>query len=218
MKVLHEVEITRRNVTVNEFYSYAKQQFNKKAINLTDWITKEDFINPEYKTNKATEKEVNKVLPCEIQFYYKDNYNFIMEYDNENKIGYLYLIQYDNLEEIKEEINELKEVKKESNNNKIFEGCKGCNYENICNELIYCCSCTAITDYQKATRKNSKTIIKEEIKKIIQYRKIKMKKVKRVINKPSKKKPISEKIKGIKTNEGVIKLNDMIIIPVKNDF
>lgn len=45
-----------------------------------------------------------------------------------------------------------------------------------------------------------------------------MKKVKRVINKPNKKKPMSEKIKGIKTNDGIIKLNDMIIIPVKNDF
>lgn len=45
-----------------------------------------------------------------------------------------------------------------------------------------------------------------------------MKKVKINPRPKSKKKPISEKIKGIKTNKGVIKLNDMIIIPVKNDL
>lgn len=44
-----------------------------------------------------------------------------------------------------------------------------------------------------------------------------MKKVK-INPRPNKKKPISEKIKGIKTNAGVIKLNDRIIIPVKDDL
>lgn len=45
-----------------------------------------------------------------------------------------------------------------------------------------------------------------------------MKKVKRVINKPNKKKPLSEKIRAIEVSKGIIKLNDRIIIPVKNDL
>ena len=44
-----------------------------------------------------------------------------------------------------------------------------------------------------------------------------MKKVK-INPRPNKKKPLEEKIRAIKVSKGIIKLNDRIIIPVKDGF
>ena len=101
-KKLYEVEIQRSGITPKAFYNICKREVERRTeyrATLTEWI--DDFRTweePIYPTKTTSRNEICTVEPLRVQYFLRDGYNFIMEFDfwDEKKgVGYLYIVEYE---------------------------------------------------------------------------------------------------------------------------
>lgn len=118
-------EITRTNVTVKAFYNYCKKELKAKGFDMEAYITFEEFINPSYKTNNTYRDsenhnvEICQTLPYDHHLFYRNTYNFIMEFNFDNEktgSGYLYICEFE------EDEKEMEEIMKEAEEAEETEG------------------------------------------------------------------------------------------------
>lgn len=106
MKLLYEHEIQRSNISPKQFFTYCKNQLEKKGINIENWVEYEDWISPIFTYDSMSkhedweepETEICKTKPYEWQLFLQKAYNFILEFDfwDENKgFGYLYIKEFE---------------------------------------------------------------------------------------------------------------------------
>lgn len=105
MKKLYELETERTNVTPKQFFKHCKKLFELSGLDLGDWITEDEWMNP---TNRydivnnhedwdEPDREVIKTQPYEFHFYLQRAYNIILEfdfYDEKKGFGYMYAVEY----------------------------------------------------------------------------------------------------------------------------
>lgn len=98
----NEFESLRHNVSASQFYYYCKAQALKKGLNPEWYLEYEDWKTPiqpcDYHINKHEDwdepkTEVIKHISFDAQFYLEGSYNFIMEYDADERIGYCYIAE-----------------------------------------------------------------------------------------------------------------------------
>lgn len=106
-KKMYEFECQRSNVTPKQFFTYCKNQMEKKSIDIKSWIEFENWENPinpekyhvnDHKDWEVPQREALKNMPYDWQMFLQDAYNFIMEFefDTETKgHGYLYVVEYE---------------------------------------------------------------------------------------------------------------------------
>lgn len=96
-----KIEINRYFASPKTFYEYCKRRLGDHA---NDWIDDYDtWINPITPSNMRNRDETCVLKPYETHLYYRDSYNFIMEYDffdDTHGFGYLYLAEYAEDEEV----------------------------------------------------------------------------------------------------------------------
>ena len=102
-KKRYEFEYDRYISSPEKWYDYCQRMLNKHKLDIEDWISKEDFVEYRYglcndewvreKDYGIIETEICKLMPCEIQLYLSNAYNFIMEWFDGH--GYLYIIEFE---------------------------------------------------------------------------------------------------------------------------
>ena len=107
MKKMYEVECQRTNVTPKAFFEYCRKQLLKKGLEIESWSDFEYWSNPieqsEYHTNvykneDETIREIIKVMPYDLQYYLRNAYNFIIEFQFETETkgyGYMYAMEFE---------------------------------------------------------------------------------------------------------------------------
>ena len=89
------IEINRYFKSVKSFYNYCEKMCAKKGMNIHDWMESlEQFENPIQKSNCRSKDETCVLQPYNFHLYFKNSYNFIMEYDfytDDEGFGYLYI-------------------------------------------------------------------------------------------------------------------------------
>ena len=104
MKKIYEVECQRTNVTPKAFFEYCRKQALKKGLDIEMWTEFEQWTNPinpeKTHTYEHDDGQIEKItiLPYDLLYYFKNAYNFIMEFqfDNETKgCGYMYAMEFE---------------------------------------------------------------------------------------------------------------------------
>lgn len=101
MKKLYEYEISRTDVTPNEFYKYCEKALMRKGIDMEAWVTYDMWTETcQYNTQNNTQnkEEIVKMNPYDFQMFYINAYNVILSfdfYDDKKGFGYLYIIEYE---------------------------------------------------------------------------------------------------------------------------
>lgn len=89
------IEIDRYFKSVKAFYNYCEKMCTKKGMDIHDWMESlEQFKNPIQRSNSRNNEETCVLQPYNFHLYFKNSYNFIMEFDfyTENEgFGYLYI-------------------------------------------------------------------------------------------------------------------------------
>ena len=101
-KKLYEVEIQRSNITPKAFYNLCEREVERRTeyrARLTEW--EDDFrtwAEPIYTINTRSENEICCVKPFSVQYFLRNGYNFIMEFDfwdDKKGVGYLFIVEYE---------------------------------------------------------------------------------------------------------------------------
>ena len=85
----------------------AESKCKKKGVDIECWTDFDHWSNPiqespyhtnEHKNEEETLREIIKVTPYDLQYYFQKAYNFIMEFqfDSETKgCGYMYALEFE---------------------------------------------------------------------------------------------------------------------------
>ena len=106
-KKIYEIEIQRTNISPRQFFTYCKNQAEKKGTDLRMYIDEfELWENPIDPCNDTwthddwdePQREICKIQSFDYHLYLQNSYNFIMEFefDTETKgHGYLYIVEFE---------------------------------------------------------------------------------------------------------------------------
>ncbi len=103
----YDIEIERNNVTPRQFFTYCRNQMQKKGLDIETWVDYEEWINPTVQEKAHINKHSDwdepltenvKIMPYDIHLYLQNTYNFMMEFEfDDDKVGhgYLYATEYE---------------------------------------------------------------------------------------------------------------------------
>lgn len=97
-KKIFEIEVNRTNTTAKQFYSYCKRALIKKEYDGGVPVDFDEWVNPEKYNSKCDE--------CRFHQYEEGLYTYILEFDEANGHGYMYILELDDVEETEPEATE----------------------------------------------------------------------------------------------------------------